>query len=305
MTAADRPSIPRVGDILTTAEQLDALPDKAVVLDEHVEPWQKLGEGLWCGSAGGPMSGSALLRTRTDEVTVLYVPGEQPCRHCGSCDGPPSCPDCDHADRPSVTDNARVEAMQSLYDAVTTIKETGGAVEIHGVRIEPCDTYGQTETTRALDRAADRAETTTVTTDEAVGELLERMSDAVTRLEALRAEHWDASECQRLHGKVEGVKLAASYVEEARGLLATARTRPTRDEVALTILGTLARHFEVVAGQLDGINAAADAVLALYADQPTRDDISDAIEHSGIAISTSDAERATDAVLALFRGDDE
>src|SRR5690625_5171919 len=87
---ADCPSVmPRAGDTLTTAEQLDALPDKAVVLDEHEEPWQKLGEGLWCGSAGGPMSGSALLRTRTDEVTVLYVPGEQP------------------ADRPSVTDNAR------------------------------------------------------------------------------------------------------------------------------------------------------------------------------------------------------
>lgn len=50
--------------------------------------------------------------------------------------------------------------------------------------------------------------------------------------------------------------------------LATARTRPTRDKVALTIFGTLARHFEVVAGQLDGINAAADAVLALLADQP-------------------------------------
>lgn len=80
--------------------------------------------------------------------------------------------------------------------------------------------------------AADRAETTTATTDEAVGELLERMSDAVTQLEALRAEHREASECQRLHGKIEGVKLAASYVEEARGLLATARSHPTLDDIS-------------------------------------------------------------------------
>ena len=38
------------------------------------------------------------------------------------------------------------------------------------------------------------------------------------------------------------------------------------------------------------------------AQQPTRDDISDAIEHSGIAIGTTDAEMAADAVLALLGG---
>ena len=43
-------------------------------------------------------------------------------------------------------------------------------------------------------------------------------------------------------------------------------------------------------------------LLATARTRPTRDDISDAIEHSGIAIGTSDAEQAADAVLALLRG---
>lgn len=40
---------------------------------------------------------------------------------------------------------------EALLSAVDTIKQTGGAVEIAGVRIEPCDTYGQTETTLELE----------------------------------------------------------------------------------------------------------------------------------------------------------
>lgn len=48
----------------------------------------------------------------------------------------------------TITDEAR-----AVYAAAMTVKETGGAVEIAGVRIEPCDTYGQTDTTRAAARA--------------------------------------------------------------------------------------------------------------------------------------------------------
>lgn len=69
----------------------------------------------------------------------------------------------------------------------------------------------------------------TATTEDAVVDLLGRLSSAVTRLEGLRDEHWDPAERQRLHGKAEGVKLAAGYVEEARGLLATARPDTTTD----------------------------------------------------------------------------
>lgn len=84
----------------------------------------------------------------------------------------------------------------------------------------------------------DGATTETTTAVDAVGELLEWMSNAVTQLEALRDEHWDASERQRLLGKVEGVKLAASYVEEARDLLATSRTATIEDAARVLVRET-------------------------------------------------------------------
>lgn len=45
----------------------------------------------------------------------------------------------------------RDQEAKALLSAVDTIKKTGGAVEINGVRIEPCDTYGQTDTTREVE----------------------------------------------------------------------------------------------------------------------------------------------------------
>src|SRR5690606_1965074 len=39
---------------------------------------------------------------------------EQPCRHCGSCDGPPSCPDCDHADRRAETTTGAIARGEAL-----------------------------------------------------------------------------------------------------------------------------------------------------------------------------------------------
>jgi hypothetical protein len=46
---------------------------------------------------------------------------------------------------------------QAVFNAVKTIKKTGGAVEIHGVRIEPCDEFGATATTRILEAAVPNA----------------------------------------------------------------------------------------------------------------------------------------------------
>lgn len=42
---------------------------------------------------------------------------------------------------------------RNMYAAAETVKETGGAVEINGVRMEACDEYGRTDTTRAADEA--------------------------------------------------------------------------------------------------------------------------------------------------------
>lgn len=225
MTAA----APRVGGTLTTAEQLDALPDKAVVLDEHEEPWQKLGEGLWCGSAGGPMSGTALLRTRTDEVTVLYVPGEQP--------------------RPSATDNARAEAWRRFPDGIDV--ETG----------EPVDDYGYPATAReafiaGAEWAAARAETTdervvhnhgptdgpgldcpeTILPDGGLrGACLNRdETTTATTEDAARVLYRELRlrlpEALAPADEVTDWTTWKHIVTEVAGLLATARTRPTETE---------------------------------------------------------------------------
>lgn len=105
----------------------------------------------------------------------------------------------------------------------------------------------------ALRRA--RGKNPAATTEDAA-QVIERAAEVLAR-DLTYSTGWDA-EANDAIARTQAEALAES------GLLATARTRPTRDEVALTILGTLARHFEVVAGQLDGINAAADAVLALF-----------------------------------------
>jgi len=79
---------PRVGDTITTAEQLDALPDGVIVMLPTSKVPAVRFEDVWFVPGfeeGQPSSGLRL------PTTVLYVPGEQP------------------ADRPSVTDNARAE----------------------------------------------------------------------------------------------------------------------------------------------------------------------------------------------------
>jgi hypothetical protein len=44
-----------------------------------------------------------------------------------------------------------------IFATIEALKKTGGAVEVNGVRIEPCDEYGKTDTTRRAEAAeADR-----------------------------------------------------------------------------------------------------------------------------------------------------
>ncbi|MFD4992849.1 hypothetical protein ACFWH7_04500 [Cellulosimicrobium cellulans] len=50
--------------------------------------------------------------------------------------------------------DGRAERAEAVLSAVEAIKETGGAVEVAGVRIEPCDAYGVTATTRERDELA-------------------------------------------------------------------------------------------------------------------------------------------------------
>lgn len=45
---------------------------------------------------------------------------------------------------------AEAQANDRLIGVIDEVKLTGGTVEMLGVRIEPCDTYGATDTTRAL-----------------------------------------------------------------------------------------------------------------------------------------------------------
>lgn len=48
----------------------------------------------------------------------------------------------------------RAGRAEAVLSAVEAIKETGGAVEVAGVRIEPCDAFGVTATTRERDELA-------------------------------------------------------------------------------------------------------------------------------------------------------
>lgn len=41
----------------------------------------------------------------------------------------------------------------AMFNAAETVKQTGGAVQIAGVKIEPCDEYGNTATSLRADRA--------------------------------------------------------------------------------------------------------------------------------------------------------
>ena len=125
--------------------------------------------------------------------------------------------------------------------------------------------------------AAGRAETTTATTEDA----------QTGTFEAILAAHRDEydSDCGMYFGCSCGwdnddIGSNEGYVEHVAGLLATARTRPTREQIAQAItsgfLGT--KHSSefwkkgTARNAQDNYLRAADAVLALLADQPTKAD---------------------------------
>lgn len=87
-----------------------------------------------------------------------------------------------------------LDAARAMLNAANTIKATGGAVEIGGVRIEPCDEYGSTVTTARAESA--EAEVGTLR------DTLARRTDSHTQLvrenEALRAK---VAAVEAIHGR--------------------------------------------------------------------------------------------------------
>src|SRR5690625_1018205 len=103
-----------------------------------------------------------------------------------------------------------------------------------------------------------RAETTTATTED------------IQTLDARWFERWETEQplADKYAGYYQGrVSAVAQCREELRRLLATARTRPTREQVTAAI-GDAANSMQIGFGVVS-IAAAVDAVLALWADQPT------------------------------------
>ena len=70
-----------------------------------------------------------------------------------------------------------LDAARAMLNAANTIKATGGAVEIGGVRIEPCDEYGSTVTTARAEAA--EAEVVTLRAKVAAVEALAEKRDVL------------------------------------------------------------------------------------------------------------------------------
>jgi len=229
---------PRVGDTLTTAEQLDALPDGVIVMLPTSKVPAVRFEDVWFVPGfeeGQPSSGLRL------PTTVLYVPGEQP------------------ADRPSVTDNACAEAWAEGHRTGWEHCQDGNYGNDHwddptpnpyaaAARAETTDervvhNHGPTDGP-GLDcpetilpdgglRGAclNRAETTTATTEDAARAIAAWALDFAglgvgiyLNGETIGDPHgpWDVP--------TDAADSLAAWLN-ARGLLATAHTRPTREQV--------------------------------------------------------------------------
>ena len=114
------------------------------------------------------------METITDRPHVVDVDehGYHRCRDCGLVGGaPPDLPcsgtitdpaliratdDPDERTTPAPVGDAvalDLDGARAMLNAANTIKATGGAVEIGGVRIEPCDEYGSTVTTARAEAA--------------------------------------------------------------------------------------------------------------------------------------------------------
>jgi len=59
--------------VITTAEELDALPGGAAVLDDTGSVWQRTDRGQWYW-AGSPIWAGAEELALSSDLTVLYVP---------------------------------------------------------------------------------------------------------------------------------------------------------------------------------------------------------------------------------------
>lgn len=77
-----------------------------------------------------------------------------------------------------------LDAARAMLNAANTIKATGGAVEIGGVRIEPCDEYGSTVTTAR----AESAEAEVVTLRDTLARRTDSHTQLVRENETLRAK---------------------------------------------------------------------------------------------------------------------
>ena len=72
----------RTGDVIHTVEQLEAMPDRSVILDRHGDAWQQSGtlqegdttQAAWLGFVPVSCRQSSAVDL---PATVLHVPGEQ------------------------------------------------------------------------------------------------------------------------------------------------------------------------------------------------------------------------------------
>ena len=96
------------------------------------------------GSGYARMTSDAHIETITDRATIR------------DSDEPSERGDFPYCDTPAPVGAAvapNLDAARAMLNAANTIKATGGAVEIGGVRIEPCDEYGSTVTTARAESA--------------------------------------------------------------------------------------------------------------------------------------------------------
>lgn len=237
--AADRPSVtPRVGDTITTAEQLDALPVGSIFLSPFDAVWRRVEESESQGGYrfesieyDGRHQAETFARFSEFPLTVLYVPGEQP--------------------RPPVTDNARAEQSEMLVDAaaIPTALLAVGRAETTTEEWPRCKASRDGGCDRCHDEHGRhipcRAETTTATTEDAE--------------EVLHGAGWFARadlDPRDLRGILHDLADA--------DLLATARTRPTREELSTLILSFLKPPKHSGGSWTLNPDDAADAVLALF-----------------------------------------
>ena len=139
------------------------------------------------GSGYARMTSDAHIETITDRATIR------------DSDEPSERGDFPYCDTPAPVGAAvapNLDAARAMLNAANTIKATGGAVEIGGVRIEPCDEYGSTVTTARAESA--EAEVGTLR------DTLARRTDSHTQLvrenETLRAK---VAAVEALHVRVE------------------------------------------------------------------------------------------------------